>query len=219
MTASTLKIETAAAKLNITIQYLPPHNHRASKAERAIQTWKGYFISIVHDRSRLPDGGLGSSGSTYAELPSTCSGGRHLTYCAVCVWAHFHGPVQFSQKTPIASRGTKVVVFESPDQRASWAPHGVDGPALRHYRCYKKVYVTQTKRTRVAETLSWYKCYHRRNEARVTESETPTMLPPWSNKASFALLWTWTRGAPNCATSPPCAAQRVLAGRRLPPCV
>jgi hypothetical protein len=54
-----------------------------------------------------------------------------------------------------------VVIFETPSQRVSWAPHGVDGyylglgPALNHYRCYN-VFVTNTKHTRVAETLSWH---------------------------------------------------------------
>jgi len=39
---------------------------------------------------------------------------------------------------PLAPPGTKVIVHETPDVRASWAPHGANGwyigPPLEHYR-------------------------------------------------------------------------------------
>ena len=38
-------------KIQITYQMVPPHNHRANLAERAIQTFKNHFkagLSIVH---------------------------------------------------------------------------------------------------------------------------------------------------------------------------
>ena len=38
---------------------------------------------------------------------------------------------------PIAPFGTKVLIYESPDTRTSWGPHGVAGfylgPALKHH--------------------------------------------------------------------------------------
>lgn len=63
------------------------------------------------------------------------------------------------QDTPIAPPGTPVLVYESPHNRGSWAPHGVPGfyvgPALAHYRCYT-VFIPKTCKTRVTDTLSWH---------------------------------------------------------------
>jgi len=151
------ELEWAAKKLNIIIQYLPPHNHRASKAERAIQTWKGHFITILC--LTHPDFPMSAWDTLVpqSELTLNLMRGSRVNP-ALSAWAQLHGTVNFLQ-TPIAPAGTKVVIFETPKQRASWAPHGVDGfyigPAMHHYRCYK-VFVTKTKHTRIAETLSWH---------------------------------------------------------------
>ena len=146
-----------ARKLDIKIQYLPPHNHRASKAERAIQTWKGHFISVLC--MTHPDFPMGAWDHLVPQAEFTLNilrGSR--VNPSKSAWAHLHGPVHLAN-TPIAPAGTKVVAYETPAQRASWSPHGVDafyvGPALQHYRCYE-VYVPKTKRTRTAETLSWH---------------------------------------------------------------
>ena len=62
-------------------------------------------------------------------------------------------------KTPIAVAGTKVVSYETPAQRRTFAPHGVDafyvGPAEDHYRCVK-VFVPATNDVRVVPTLDWF---------------------------------------------------------------
>jgi hypothetical protein len=54
------------------------------------------------------------------------------------VYKELHGPFDFN-KTPIAPLGTKALIYDDPDSRTSWAPHGIDAyyasPALRHYRC------------------------------------------------------------------------------------
>jgi hypothetical protein len=151
------ELEWVARKLHIKIQYLPPNNHRASKAERAIQTWKGHFIStlcLTH-----PDFPMGAWDEVVpqAELTLNLMRGSRVNP-ALSAWAQLHGPIDLLQ-TPIAPVGTKVIIFESPEQRTSWAPHGVDGfylsSAMSHYRCYN-VFVTKTKHMRVAETLSWH---------------------------------------------------------------
>ena len=63
------------------------------------------------------------------------------------------------KKTTLAPPGTKVVIHEKPDKRASWAAHGVDGwylgPAVEHYRCYR-VYVTNTRAERNADTVKFF---------------------------------------------------------------
>jgi len=60
--------------------------------------------------------------------------------------------------TPLAPPGTKVIIYESPAQRKSWATHGIDGwylgPATEHYRCYR-IYVTKTKTEQIANTVTF----------------------------------------------------------------
>ena len=74
-------------------------------------------------------------------------------------WESMHGKRYDFDKHPIAPVGTKVVAFEGPEQRGTWAPHGIDGfytgPALSHYRCYT-VFIPTTVTTRVVDTLTWF---------------------------------------------------------------
>lgn len=63
-------------------------------------------------------------------------------------------------RTPMApAPGTKVLIHEKPLVRETWSPHVAAGfylgPALDHYRCYR-VYVTETKAERIADTLAWF---------------------------------------------------------------
>ena len=50
----------------------------------------------------------------------------------------FHGHRYNWNKHPMASLGTRAVVYQPPDNRTSWGPRGVDawycGPAFDHYR-------------------------------------------------------------------------------------
>ena len=68
------------------------------------------------------------------------------------------GP-SISTPPPLALPGTKVLIHETPGQRRSWAPYGVDGwyigPAREHYRCYR-VYVPTTHAERVAKTVQFF---------------------------------------------------------------
>jgi len=61
--------------------------------------------------------------------------------------------------TPLAPPGCKIIAFESPQIRRTFAPHGVpawyNGPALEHYRCYK-VYVPKTRAERISDTVSFH---------------------------------------------------------------
>ena len=51
------------------------------------------------------------------------------------------------------------MVYENPEKRRTWAPHGVDGwylgSAPEHYRCHT-VYVTKTRMERVARTVEFF---------------------------------------------------------------
>ena len=55
--------------------------------------------------------------------------------------------------------GTKALLFEPPDQRPSWGPHGIDawyiGPTMEHYRCFK-FYLPETNATRIGATAKFF---------------------------------------------------------------
>ena len=59
----------------------------------------------------------------------------------------------------MAPPGTRVVIHETPAQRATFAPHGIEGwyvgPSLEHYRCYK-CYLPSHTSCRDALTVDWF---------------------------------------------------------------
>jgi hypothetical protein len=109
---------------------------------------------------------------------------------------------------PFAPLGTKVIAFESPIQRQTWAAHGVEGwyigPALDHYRCFT-VYVNHTNAVRITDTVAWHPAAYVMPDASGIEAltvltkELVTTLqtlhdtpPPWftSGQPSTALIST-----------------------------
>ena len=61
--------------------------------------------------------------------------------------------------TPLAPLGIKVLSFEMPTHRKSWANHGKEGwyigPARDHYQCYK-VLIKSTKGIRTPPKVAFY---------------------------------------------------------------
>lgn len=141
---------------NIQIQLVPPGNHRANAAERAIRTFKNHFIAGLATAD--PEFPL----HLWDRLIPQCE----LTLNLLCAsrispklsaWAQVH--VQYSYNaTPLAPPGCHVMAHVKPGARESWAPHAVDawylGPATDHYRCYG-VWVRSTKHERVTDTVTW----------------------------------------------------------------
>ena len=73
-------------------------------------------------------------------------------------YAATFGNFNFNQ-TPLAPPGTRVLVHETTKQRASFAPHGVDGwyigPSVDHYRCYN-CYIPSTSGTCNSISVDWF---------------------------------------------------------------
>jgi acetone carboxylase gamma subunit len=139
----------------IDYQLSPPTNHRANTAERAIRTAKNHLIAILANADPSSPAYLWES---YLEQAQTTL--NHLLPYkpnpTISAYLGIHQqPFDFS-KHPLAPCGAKVVIFESPEQRKSWAQHGVLGyylgPAMEHYRCYK-AYAIGTRSYRVTDTL------------------------------------------------------------------
>ena len=143
---------------NIDYQYVPPNNHRANKAERAIGTWKEHFISIL---STAPT-------DTPLALWDDAIDHANLTLSLLQAWQPdptksayegFHGKPFDYQRHPFAIWGMKVLIHETPSNRSSFAPHGLRGiylgPSFDHYRSHI-VFVIATQTTRISDTLAWF---------------------------------------------------------------
>jgi hypothetical protein len=140
---------------NIKIDLVPPHQHRRNKAERAIRTYKNHFIAMMSGVDPSFPMVAWNELLTHAEITVNLLR-KCPSHPRLSAWAGMHGEYDFDAN-PLAPPGTAVTVYETPDQRQSWAKHGVQGfylgPALDHYRCYS-VWVTHTGGLRTADTLA-----------------------------------------------------------------
>jgi hypothetical protein len=138
-------------------QLVPPHVHRANAAEKAISTWKDHFVA-----------GLSSTDPAFP-LHLWCRLIQHATTTLnllrpsrinpkLSAEAQLNGAFDYN-RTPLAPPGTKVLVYENPGVRRTWAPHGVDGwylgGAPEHYRCHR-IYVPKTRAERIAKTVEFF---------------------------------------------------------------
>jgi hypothetical protein len=60
---------------------------------------------------------------------------------------------------PPSNGGCKVLTWDAPENRGSWADHGIEGmyigPALNHYRSFN-IWVPSTSALRIANTVWWF---------------------------------------------------------------
>ena len=151
------KFKNDLSTKNMEYQLVPPHIHRRNIAERAVQTYKDHFITILcgtdknfpmHLWCRL----MPQSITTLNLLRKS---NLHPTISAD---AHLNGAFDFN-RTPLAALGTRVLLHETPNNRRTWAAHAVDGwyvgHAPEHYRCYK-IYVPKTRAVRIGGTVEFF---------------------------------------------------------------
>ena len=163
-TLQRLDNETSAAleKLfrdrHIDVQFVPPHNHRANRAERAIRDFKNHLIAMlatVHPSFSLDlwDELLPQANLTINLLRPFGPDPTRSAYAGI------HGSNYDFRAHPIAPCGTQVLIHEAPQQRSTWAPHGIPGfylgPALAHYRSFR-VFAISTQAIRITDTLAWF---------------------------------------------------------------
>ena len=101
-------------------QFVEPHNHRVNASERAIQTWKNHFISgLCTTDSDFPtqlwDQLLPQAQDTLNLLRASRIDPSKSAYAVL------EGEYNF-ERYLIAPPGTKAVINEPADSRASWAP-------------------------------------------------------------------------------------------------
>ncbi len=133
---------------------VPPGQHRHNQAERAIQTIKAHFISIlagINDKFPL---------SLWCHLLEP----TELTLNLLCqsraapkilAFAHIHGTQDYMQKLFALIR-CAVQTHVKPNNRLSWdtrlEPGFNLGTSMEHHQCFR-VYVTRTRATRISDTI------------------------------------------------------------------
>ncbi len=141
-------------KQQIQFELVPPGNHRRNQAERAIQTFKAHFISIlagVDDKFPL---------SLWCHLLES----MELTLNLLCqskvapkisAFAHVHGPNDYMKK-PFAPPGCAIQAHVKPEDRRTWGTRldaGFSlGTLMQHHQCFW-VYITKTQATRISDTV------------------------------------------------------------------
>ena len=139
-------IRTITEDWKATYQLVPPDVHRRNLAERAIQTFKAHFLSILAGLSKAFPNYLWDKLLPQTEL--TLNLLRQATIAPdMSAWEFYNkAPFNFDA-TPIGPCGCPVIIHNKPNKRASWAFRGRDGfnigPALSRYRCFEVVVLTQ----------------------------------------------------------------------------
>jgi len=134
-------------------ELVPPGNHRRNQAERAIQTFKAHFISIltsVGDKFPLS---LWCQLLEPAELTNLLRQSRITPN--ISAYAHVHGPHDYMWK-PMAPLGCAIQAHVKPDDRRTWDTRSESGfnlgALMEHHRCFR-VYITWTQATRISDTV------------------------------------------------------------------
>jgi hypothetical protein len=134
----------------MTHKLVPPSNYMRNLAERAIQTFKHHFISIlsgVDDKSHYP------SGVTYLAQ-------QHIVNLLhqsnkISAYAHVHGQHGYMRK-PFAPLGCAVQAPVKPDACQTWDTHfkaGFNiGTSMEHHCCFK-VYILRTRAMRISNAV------------------------------------------------------------------
>ena len=149
-------LKNAFKKHNCDFQRVPPDNHRANAAERAIQTFKNHFkagLACVDPKFPIKQWDL------LLEQAILTLNMLRKSRLNPKLSAHdiLFGVFNYNA-TPIAPPGMRVVAHDKPTKRRTWDFNGEEGfyvgPALENYRCVK-VFFPRTRSVRKIDTLTF----------------------------------------------------------------
>jgi hypothetical protein len=150
-------LKRAILKRDATIHLVEPNNHRVNAAKRAIRTYKNHFIAGLCSTDPNFPIYLWDELIPQAVLTLNLLRTSRMNP-ALSAHAQLHGLFDFN-RTPLAPPGTRAVIFEDPDTRESWGPHGklawYLGPASEHYRCYR-FFIPETNGVRISGTAEFF---------------------------------------------------------------
>ena len=145
------------ANNDITVDRVPPGQHRRNKAERCIETAKHHIIASLAGTD--PDFPMKGIKHLMPQMELTLNLLRQARKnTKMSAWEQLHGEYDFNAH-PLGPMGCRILSHDKPENRESWGLHGTEGfyigPSLDHYRCYE-VLIQSTNRTRTTDTLSWH---------------------------------------------------------------
>ncbi len=145
---------------NMTYQLVPPHDHQRNLAEKAIQTFKAHFISILCGTDtdfplHLWDWLLPQAEHTLNMLQQS------TVTPTVSACTYLWGQHNYNAN-PFAPLRCKVEAHIMPDVRDTWAANTASGyyigNAWEHYR-HQEVYISLTKHTCISKTVFFFHNY------------------------------------------------------------
>ncbi|KAL7476769.1 hypothetical protein ACHAW6_002606, partial [Cyclotella cf. meneghiniana] len=136
------------------VELTPADQHRRNAAERAIQTFKGHFISVLAGVSE--DFPINQWDELLPQTILTLNLLRQSNIAPnISAYAYHHGSFDYN-RMPIAPMGCAVQFHIKPSRRKTWGEHSSDGWYLQtspeHYRCHF-VFVKATRHKRITDTL------------------------------------------------------------------
>eukprot|EP00804_Cyclotella_cryptica_P018370 CCRYP_015487-RA/>CCRYP_015487-RA protein AED:0.13 eAED:0.11 QI:0/0/0/1/0/0.5/2/0/1281 len=136
------------------VELTPADMHRRNAAERAIQTLKGHFISVL--AGVADDFPISEWDQLIPQTVLTLNLLRPANIAPnVSAFAYHHGQFDYN-RMPLAPMGCAVQFHIKPNRRRSWGEHASDGWYLRaspeHYRTHV-IFVKATRKTRVSDTV------------------------------------------------------------------
>ncbi|KAL7483042.1 hypothetical protein ACHAW6_008693 [Cyclotella cf. meneghiniana] len=136
------------------VELTPADQHRRNAAERAIQTFKGHFISILAGVS--DDFPINQWDELLPQSILTLNLLRQANIAPnISAYAYHHGSFDYN-RMPIAPMGCAVQFHIKPSRRKTWGEHSSDGWYLQtspeHYRCHI-VFVKATRNKRITDTV------------------------------------------------------------------
>ena len=143
-------------KHKISFQLAPPHMHRRNAAERAIRTFKNHFVAGFSTTD--PNFSVSEWEQLLDQVTITLNLLRpSRVNPKLSAYAYLFGKYDFNF-FPMAPPGTRSVVHNKPDQRASCAHHGTPawyiGPSLEHY-CTMKCHMPAIGSVLYTDTLQF----------------------------------------------------------------
>jgi hypothetical protein len=147
-----------ASAMQLRWELVSPYIHNPNRAERAIRTAKNHIIAT---RAGFhPDCPHAYLDKCLVQIELTLNIIRPYDYDpSRSAYEGLTGCVYNFQQHPIAPVGAKVLTWDSPTHRGTWADHGVEavylGPAENHLRAFE-VWVPNTSAPRVTNTVWWF---------------------------------------------------------------
>ena len=144
-------------KEKVSYQLVPPNLHRNNAAEKAIVTFKDHFVAILCSCDPYFPMHLWCCLVTQATTTLNLLRKSNINP-RLSAESQLNGAFDYNA-TLLVPPGCKVVIYENPETRKTWAPHGFDGwyigSAPEHYRC-DTVYAIKPRAERIVRTVEFF---------------------------------------------------------------